>query len=249
MKIETVSILGSKIARMSIDEVLEWIRVMVEQGKPRHIVTANAEIVYMAYKEKGLRSLLDKADLITADGAGIVLAAGLQGKPVPERVTGVDLTERIFSLAEEKGWSVYFLGASKEVLEKAVLNVLSKHAMLRVAGYHHGYYSQQETSQVVSNISKIKPDILFVALGFPKQEAFIQENMKAMQVPLSIGVGGTFDILAGTAKRAPVLMQRLGLEWLYRLYRQPSRYKRMLVLPRFILAVLFNRLIHKKSAT
>lgn len=246
MKIETISILGTKISRMTTADVLEWIRVMVGQGKPRHIVTANAEIVYAAYMEKGVRALLDKADLITADGSGIVLAAGLQGKPVPERVTGVDLTERIFSLAEEKGWGIYFLGASQEVLEKAVLNVLSKHAMLRIVGYHHGYYSQQETSKVVSNISEVKPDILFVALGFPKQEAFIQENMKVLQVPLSIGVGGTFDILAGTAKRAPLLMRRLGLEWLYRLCRQPSRYKRMLVLPKFLVLVIWNRIIHKR---
>lgn len=245
MRIETVSILGSKVARMSSEEVLEWIRVMIEQRKPRHIVTANAEILYRAYTDTGLRALLDKADLITADGAGTVLASVLRGKPVPERVTGVDLTERLFSLAEEKGWKVYFLGASREVVEKAVLNVLSKHTMLRVAGYHHGYYSQEETSRVVSNISEVKPDILIAALGFPKQELFIQENMKAMQVPLSIGVGGTFDILAGTAKRAPAWMRRLGLEWLYRLVRQPSRYQRMLVLPRFLLAVIWDRIIHK----
>jgi N-acetylglucosaminyldiphosphoundecaprenol N-acetyl-beta-D-mannosaminyltransferase len=218
---------------------------MVEQGKPRHIITANAEIIYKAYTEKDFHTLMDKADLVTADGAGVVLAARLMGDPVPERVTGVDLTERLLSLAEEKGWGLYFLGGSQEVVEKAVLNVLSKHTKLRIVGYHHGYYSQEETSEVVENIEEVKPDILLAALGFPKQEVFIQENIKSLQVPLSIGVGGTFDILAGTAKRAPFLMRRLGLEWLYRLLCQPSRWQRMQALPKFLIAVLWNKLRRK----
>jgi len=248
MNLETVSILGSKVARMSMEEVLEWIRMMVEQGKPRHIVTANAEIIYKAYMEKDFHAILGNADLVTADGSGVVLAARFLGAPISERVTGIDLSERIFSLAEEKGWGLYFLGGTQEVVEKAVLNVLSKHTRLRIVGYHHGYYSQEETSEVVANIEGVKPDILLAALGFPKQEEFIQENIKPLQVPISIGVGGTFDILAGTAKRAPFLMRRLGLEWLYRLLCQPSRWQRMLALPKFLIAVLWNKLRRKNSS-
>lgn len=244
MRIETVPILGCKVARMTQKEALEWVRVMVEQGKPRHIVTANAEIIYKAYIEKDFQALINKADLLTADGIGVVIASRLLGNPIPERVTGIALVENIFSLAEEKGWGLYFLGATQETVEKAVLNVLGKHPRLRIAGYQNGYFSQEESAKVVANIQEAKTNILLVALGVPKQEEFIQENLKSLQVPISIGVGGTFDVLAGKAKRAPEWMQRLGLEWLYRLFREPSRYKRMLALPKFVIAVLLDRIIH-----
>ena len=143
MKIENVTVLGINVVRMSLDEVLDWIRVMVAQKKPRHIVTANAEIIYKAHQEPEFAALLERADLITADGAGVVLAARLLGRPVPERVAGIDLVYKLFQLAQEKDWTIYFLGANPEVVEKAVLNTLSKHTKLRIIGYQHGYYSQQ----------------------------------------------------------------------------------------------------------
>lgn len=248
MRIETVNILGVPIAGMTKDEVLEWIRIMVEQRKPRHVVTANAEIIYKAYREEEFFKLLDKADLITPDGSGVMGAARLLGKHLPQRVTGIDLAQEIFRVGEEKKWSLYFLGAGPEVVKKAVLNTLSLHNHLNIVGYHHGYFSQQENDQVVSKIKQAKPDILLVALGAPKQELFIQEHLKDMQVPVSIGVGGTFDVLAGTAKRAPVVMQNLGLEWLYRLTKEPKRYKRMLALPKFVGAVLKSRMKTKNSS-
>lgn len=238
MRIETTSILGVEIARMTLEQVLDWVRVMVEQGKPRHIVTANAEIVYRAYADPEFLELLDKADIITPDGSGVVWASRFLDEEVPERVTGIDLVETIFQEAEEKGWGVYFLGAAPEVVEKAVLNTLSKHTALRVVGYHNGYFSQEESAEVLSNIKSVEPDILLVALGVPKQEMFIQTHLKELQIPISIGVGGSFDVLAGIAQRAPLWMQKAGLEWLYRLYKEPSRIGRMLVLPKYVLTVL-----------
>lgn len=238
MKIDSVNILGVPVARMSFEEVLEWVRIMVEQGKPRHIITANAEIIYKAHKEPEFMDLIQKADLIVADGSGAILASKILGNPIGERVTGVDITNQIFSLAEDRGWGIYFLGARPEVVEKAVLDTLSKHTRLRVAGYHHGYYSQEETSAVLSNITSVKPDILLVALGVPGQEQFIQKYIKELNIPVAIGVGGTFDILAGAAARAPRWMQERGLEWLYRLFKEPSRYKRMMTLPMFVFAVI-----------
>jgi len=242
MKIDTVNILGIGVAKMTMSQVLDWIRIMVEQGKPRHIVTANAEIIHRAYSQPEFRKVMEKADLVTADGSGVMWAARTLGNPLPERVTGIDLINNIFPLAEEKGWKVYFLGAAPEVVEKAVLNTLSKHPLLRVAGYRHGFYSQEEVGDVVANISGTRPDILLVAMGVPRQELFIQEHMKELNVPVSIGVGGSFDVLAGTAKRAPVWMQRMGLEWLYRLYKQPSRFRRTLALPLFVLEVIWQRI-------
>lgn len=245
MKIETVSVLGVKVARMSIQQVVEWIRVMVEQGKPRHIVTANAEVIYKAHVEPEYLELLQKSDLVTADGSGVVLAANMLGQPVPERVAGIDLVAEVFELAAEKTWSIYFLGAEPDVVEKAVLHTLEKYPNLQIKGYRDGYYSQEEIEQVVANINKLKPDILLVALGVPKQEVFIQQYLKELDVPLSIGVGGSFDILAGTATRAPAWMQRVSLEWFYRLLKEPRRFKRMLALPKFILAVLKQKLTRK----
>jgi N-acetylglucosaminyldiphosphoundecaprenol N-acetyl-beta-D-mannosaminyltransferase len=242
MKIETVNILGVRVARMGMSQVLEWIRIMIDQGRPRHIVTANAEIIYKAYREPDFNRLIGNADLITADGSGVVWASKTLGQPVPERVTGIDLINKLFSYAHEKGWKIYFLGAKPEVVEKAVLSTLGKYPKLHICGYHHGYFHQEEEPQIVSNIAKEKPDILLVALGAPKQEQFIQRYIKELNVPISIGVGGSFDVLAGVAERAPESMQKYGLEWLYRLYKDPKRYKRMLALPRFVLAVLRQKL-------
>lgn len=248
MKCRTINILGVKVANMTLTETLEWVRMMVEQGKPRHVVTANAEIIYKAYKEPDFREMLDKADLVTADGSGVVLGSKLLGCPISERVTGIDLVQGIFQLAEEKGWVLYFLGAGPDVVKKAVLNILGKYPRLRIVGYRDGYFSQEETEEVVSNILKAKPEILLVALGVPKQEEFIQKHMRNLNTPISIGVGGSFDVLAGVKFRAPVWMQEKGLEWLYRLYKEPWRYRRMLALPKFVLSVLKQSVLEKISS-
>lgn len=242
MKIDTVNILGTNVAKMSMEQVLEWVRAMIAQGRPRHIVTANAEILHKAYREPEFRKVLGGADLITADGSGVLWAARFLGEPLPQRVTGVELVNRLLLLAEEKGWKVFFLGAAPEVVEKAVLNTLSKHPLLHVAGFRHGYYSQEETGDIAANIKDAEPEILLVAMGVPRQENFIREHLKELNVPIAVGVGGTFDIMAGRAKRAPLWMQRRGLEWLYRLYKEPGRFTRMLALPKFVAGVIWQRL-------
>lgn len=248
MRIDSANILGVSVARMSPAEVLDWVRMMVEQKKPRHIVTANAEILYKAHREPEFLELLKKADLIVADGSGVIWASRILRRTIPQRVTGVDLTEEILALAEEKGWGIYFLGARPQVVEKAVLNALGRHPGLRVAGYHHGYFSQEETGDVLSNIRAVKPDIILVAMGVPAQEQFIQSYIKELNVPVAIGVGGTFDILAGAATRAPRWMQEKGLEWLYRFFKEPSRYKRMLTLPKFVFAVLGQVILPRRGS-
>jgi N-acetylglucosaminyldiphosphoundecaprenol N-acetyl-beta-D-mannosaminyltransferase len=234
---ETVSILGIPIACLTMAQVLAWVEKRIEGGKPAHVVTANAEIIYRAWREPHLAQLLRQADLITADGSGVVWASQKLKSPLPERVTGVDLTQHLLALAAEKGWRVYFLGAKPEVVKNAVLRTLSKYPRLQISGYQHGYFAKKEIEQVVSNINKVKPHLLFVALGAPKQDYFIQENLAQLATSVAIGVGGTFDVLAGTARRAPLWMQKRGLEWLYRLCQQPRRLGRMLALPGFVRAV------------
>ena len=241
MPMKTVSILGIPVACLTMQQVLAWVEKRIEAGKPAHIVTANAEIIYRASRKPELGKLLRQADLITADGSGVVWAGRKLNSPLPERVTGVDLTQQLLAWAAEKSWRVYFLGAKPEVVEKAVLRTLSKHPQLQISGYHHGYFVKQEIDQVVSNIHKAKPHLLFVALGAPRQEYFIQEHLEQLAASVAIGVGGTFDVLAGTAQRAPLWMQQRGLEWLYRLCRQPRRLGRMLALPCFVRAVCRQR--------
>ncbi|MFY9173732.1 MAG: WecB/TagA/CpsF family glycosyltransferase [Peptococcia bacterium] len=246
MKIETVSILGIPVAKMTMAEVLDWIRIMVEQGKSRHVVTANAEIIHKANREPEFFRMINKADLITADGSGVIWAAKLLGNPLPERVTGIDLVQQLFNLAEAKGWKLYFLGAAPEVVEKAVLATLSKHPLLQIAGYRDGYYSQEEIQDVVENIAQSKPDILLVGMGAPRQEIFIQEHLSQLNATIAIGVGGSFDVLAGKVNRAPKWMQKAGLEWLYRLSKEPKRFWRMTALPRFVIKILGQKLFSKK---
>ncbi|HOB81742.1 MAG TPA: WecB/TagA/CpsF family glycosyltransferase [Peptococcaceae bacterium] len=245
MNIEKVTILGIPVARLNMQGTLAWVEDTIEKGKPAHVVTANAEVLYRAYREPQLAGILREAALVTADGFGVVWASRFLGAPVPARVTGVDLVQQLLALAEQKGWGVYYLGAKPEVVEKAVLNTLSRYPRLKICGYRHGYFTEQEKEEVMSNIVKVKPQILLVALGSPKQEHFIRELLARFAIPMAIGVGGTFDVLAGTAKRAPAWMQKRGLEWLYRLFKEPSRWRRMLALPRFVLAVISQKIFAK----
>jgi len=236
--IAKASILNIPVAQVKMDQVLAWVEKRINEVQPpAQVVTANAEIIYRARQDSQLAQLIQQADLITADGSGVLWAGKKLNTPFPERVTGVDLTQRLLALAAAKGWQVYFLGAKPEVVEKAVLRTLSQYPTLQISGYRHGYFSKQEIDQVVTNIHMVKPQLLFVALGAPRQDYFIRENLTRMAVPVAIGVGGTFDVLAGTTQRAPLWMQKWGLEWLYRLWREPRRLGRMLVLPLFVWAV------------
>ncbi len=236
-----VYILGSLVDKVSHQDALEIIEKFISEGKPRHIITANAEIIYRGVLEKKLSRTINKADLVTADGAGVVWAARYLGNPVPEKVSGIDLLVAICNKAQQTGWKLYFLGAAPGVAEKAVLKILEMYPDCHIAGYENGYFTKEEEPRIIENIKKVKPDILFVALGAPKQEYWIREHLQELGVPVCMGVGGSFDVLAGNVKRAPQWMQKRGLEWLYRLYKEPKRWRRMLALPRFVLAVIGQR--------
>ena len=168
--------------------------------------------------------------------------ARVLGLPVAERVSGVDLVARICERAADKGYAVFLLGALPGVAEDAARSLQSRCTGLRIVGTRDGYFSPEDEPKVVQEIAEAKPDILFVGLGAPRQEKWISRHMEALQVPVAIGVGGTFDVLAGRAKRAPEWMQRAGLEWLYRLLREPSRLPRMWSLPRLIWMTLWEAL-------
>lgn len=208
--------------------------------KLTHVITANPEIALKILEDKDFKEITDQADLITPDGIGIVYASKLLGGNITERVTGFDLVTTLFKLRKKKTKSlkVYTLGADKETIRKAVINIENTYPNVNVVGYKDGYFSKEEESKIVKEINECKPDLLLVGLGSPKQEEFIARHKAYLNSKVAIGVGGTFDVLSGNVKRAPEIYQKLGMEWFYRLATNPKRFKRQLALFKFGFKVL-----------
>ncbi len=231
---ERLDVLGVGVHPLTLSEAVgvigEWVDGRGE--RTRQVVTLNAEMLYRAQGDPELMGVLREADLVLPDGHGVVWAGRRFGHPIPERVAGIDL---IHALAESgRGrWSFYLLGALPGVAEEAASRLRLEHPGLVVAGAAHGYFAPEETADVVRRIREASPDILLVALGSPKQELFIHRHRGELGAAVAIGVGGSFDVLSGRLRRAPLLFQRLRLEWFYRLLQEPSRWRRMLALPRF----------------
>lgn len=234
---EKIEILGVGIDRVNNQEALQCIRTFIASGTPHRIITANPEIIYRARKDKKLRNMVETADLVTADGAGVVWASRKIGTPLQERVTGIDLVNDICEQAAKENWKIYILGSAPGVAATAAINIQNKFPGCTIIGTHHGYFDAKEEKQIIAELEKLRPDVLFVALGAPKQEYWIADHIEQLQIPVAMGIGGSMDVLSGNVKRAPKLMRKLNIEWLYRLVTQPSRYKRMLVLPKFMVAV------------
>jgi N-acetylglucosaminyldiphosphoundecaprenol N-acetyl-beta-D-mannosaminyltransferase len=182
--------------------------------------------------------MINRAGLVTADGIGIVWASRVSGHPVPERVTGIDLMMRLLEYAAVKGWRVFFLGSAPGVAEAAAGKAAGLFPGLRVAGAYHGYFSDEDSGVVAGKIMGSSPHLLFVAMGSPRQEIWIEQNLHLLGGVAAIGVGGSLDVLSGNVPRAPEWFRRRNLEWLGRLLNDPGRWRRMLVLPKFILSVL-----------
>ena len=242
---KTVTILGTPVARLTMEETLSTLEGYIEEKIPRQVVTANAEILYRAHTEPAAARLVAEADLVTADGIGVVYASRILGTPVPEKVAGVVLAEKLVALSGSKGWNIFLLGGAPGVAELAKKNLLKSYPDARITGTRDGFFTSTETGALVEEIRAASPHILLVALGFPKQEQFITDNKDILQIPVSIGVGGSLDIFSGTKKRAPRLVQKLGIEFLYRLLQEPSRWRRYLSLPRFILAFFAHDVLKK----
>ncbi|MFP7297238.1 WecB/TagA/CpsF family glycosyltransferase [Neobacillus niacini] len=238
-----------KILNVFFDHITKSVLVnklveKVSQNQKTFLVTANPEIVMYANSDQVYSSVVKNADYTIPDGIGVIIASKMIGDPLSERIAGYDLLIELLKVGNEKGWSAYFLGAKKEVVEKAVHNVKTNYPHLKIAGWNDGYFDWA-SSHISDEIKEKKPDLIFVALGFPKQEIWISENIESFDKGLFMGVGGSFDVLAGEVKRAPVAWQKMNVEWLYRLIQQPSRWKRMLVLPQFVYKVFVGKYIKK----
>jgi N-acetylglucosaminyldiphosphoundecaprenol N-acetyl-beta-D-mannosaminyltransferase len=224
-----VEICGVEVDAVDEREALERIDAFVVSRRPHLMVVVNASKLVLASEDERLRRILERADLVTADGMSVVWGAKLAGGRLPGRVTGIDTMEAHVARAAARGWRVFFLGAKPEAVERAVANLRARHPSLEVAGYRDGYFAGRE-AEVVEEVRASNADLLFVAVGSPAQEYFLDEHLDALGVPFALGVGGSFDHVAGFSRRAPRWMQRAGLEWLHRLASEPRRlWRRYLV--------------------
>jgi N-acetylglucosaminyldiphosphoundecaprenol N-acetyl-beta-D-mannosaminyltransferase len=237
-KIQNVKVLDVPISRVNQEEAMEILAGFVRSGEPHMVVTADASAAVIAAGDAEFRSIVNAADLVTPDSTGILWAARRLGRPLPERVSGVDLAERLCELAGRHGWGVFFYGAAPGVAEAAAAQMQARFTGMRIAGTAHGFLNEAEQAGLEEKIRAARPEILLVAMGIPRQEKWIYKRLNTLQVPVAMGVGGSFDVFAGNVNRAPVWMQRRGMEWLYRLAMNPKKISKVATLPRFVLMVL-----------
>ncbi|MBS4178094.1 WecB/TagA/CpsF family glycosyltransferase [Lederbergia citrea] len=230
---DKVNILGVEFDHTTKQEMVNQLQHNIKMNKKTFVVTANPEIVMEATKNATFKHTLRDADHIIADGIGVILGAKILEKPLPERIPGIELMQELLQIANQESLNVFFLGSREEVIKQAVQNVKKDYPKLIIGGYHHGFFKENDP-QILDMVKRANSDLIFVALGFPKQEYWIQNHIDSFHKGIFMGVGGSFDVLAGTAKRAPAIWRKLNLEWLHRLLQQPSRWKRMIVLPIFV---------------
>jgi N-acetylglucosaminyldiphosphoundecaprenol N-acetyl-beta-D-mannosaminyltransferase len=233
-------ILGVPVAALDAPSALAAIARLVEEAPPVHLVYVNAHTLNLASRDAGYRATLERATLILRDGAGVGLAGRLQGRRFPANLNGSDFNPRLLRLAAERGWSVFLLGAKAGVAQQAGERLAARIAGLRVAGARDGYFRDTETPQVLTGIRRSGADVLMAAFGNPRQEAWLDRHLDAAGVRLGVGVGGFLDFAAGRVPRAPRWMRGAGVEWVYRLWREPRRLWRRYVLgnPEFLVRVL-----------
>ncbi|MBC2098484.1 WecB/TagA/CpsF family glycosyltransferase [Listeria booriae] len=223
-------LLGSYVDSLTMQETLERIEAIIHARKPvQHVVINASKINLMATNEE-LATIINRSPLINADGQSIVWAMRFLGHTIPERVTGIDLFENLVSESAKKGYRVYYFGATQEVVQEVVRIHQVKYPTLQVAGYRNGYFEESKSEDIAQTIQQSQADIVFVAFSSPKKEYWIHTHKDTMDVPFVMGVGGSFDVIAGVTKRAPKCMQKAGLEWFYRFMQEPRRmFKRYFV--------------------
>lgn len=241
---QTVPVERTKVLGVPVDAItyIQWMKQIHEWVRhsqhPHHVCTVNPEFIMVAQEDSIFFNVLQRADLCVPDGVGLLWATRHLGHPVPERVTGSDGVPLIAQYAAKYGWKLFFLGAGAGVADKAAEILRQQYPDLQIVGTYSGSPAGYEEEGIVKMVNHSGADILFVAYGAPEQDKWIARNLTRLDVKMAMGVGGSFDFIAGVVPRAPQWMQNTGLEWLYRLIRQPWRIKRMLRLPRFVLAVL-----------
>ena len=237
-----VEVCGIRFDDLSIREAVERALWLMEEARSVIAVTPNAEMLLNAQSNDELREVIDEAELVLADGVGVVKASRIQGKPLHHRVPGIDFCAALLARMAELGQRVFLLGGVEGVAEEAAANMAARYPGLVIAGTHNGYFDAEESYELIEQINASAPDLLIVCLGSPKQEIWMKRCADRLLVGMMIGLGGTLDVYAGRVQRAPERFRRLGLEWLYRLVKEPKRLRRMIRLPAIYALAFFRRL-------
>jgi N-acetylglucosaminyldiphosphoundecaprenol N-acetyl-beta-D-mannosaminyltransferase len=234
-------VLGCELDRLEFDEAVALCEEVIDgHGFAQHMAINAAKLVEM-HSDPRLREIVQACELVTADGQAVVWASRLLGDPLPERVAGIDLMEALFARAAVKGYRVYVLGAEKTVLERAMSRARMRWPGLQLAGYRDGYFEASDDERVAREIRDAKPDVLFVAMSSPRKEYFLGEHGRGVGASFVMGVGGAIDVMAGVTRRAPRVLQRTGLEWLFRLAQEPRRlFRRYAVTNARFLSLVVN---------
>lgn len=233
------NILGVDVSPLSYEDLKKNIEKDIENNKKSFIVAINPEKILKARKDEKLKKLLNNATYEIPDGIGVIYASKLKKGNIKTRITGIDSMEMLCKLSEEKKYKIFMYGAKEETIKKAKENLEIKFPNIQIVGTINGY--EKDNDKIISSINKSKADIVFVALGSPKQEYWITENMDKVSAKIFQGVGGSFDVFSGNIKRAPKWMQKIGLEWLYRLIKEPKRIFRQIKLVKFLWLALIEK--------
>ncbi len=242
-----VRILGIDVDNIDVDEAGQITKELIENSNKtcKVIVAPNTEFIMMAQKDEEFYNILREADLATPDSVGVMIGSKLQKKPLKQRIPGQMYFRKVLEVGEKEGWTFYLLGGKGDVPALAAENVKKIYPNLKIVGYHEGFFEKDSEEDVIAEINKLQPNVLFVAMGAPIQEKWIAKHKYELKVDVAAGQGGTFDYEAGKIKRAPVIFQKLGIEWFWRLILQPSRIFRMIVLPIYLMKIIFTKDITK----
>lgn len=235
-----INIMGVSFDSFTLSEAVARAEALMSERRAAYVVTPNPEIVMTCWENADAMEAVQHADLVLPDGVGVVYGARILGTPLKGKLPGIDFATELMRRMASNGGRVFLLGAKPGVAETAGERMQAQFPGLIICGTHDGYF--QDDAPVIEEINALQPDLLLVCLGAPKQELWMRRNGPALKVGLMAGLGGSLDVFAGTAKRAPVFFQKLGLEWFYRLIKEPWRFKRMMKLPKFLFACIGKKL-------
>jgi N-acetylglucosaminyldiphosphoundecaprenol N-acetyl-beta-D-mannosaminyltransferase len=239
---DSVDILGVRVHQVTMSEAVAYIETLIRRGGYHQVVTVNGAMLVQAVRDPRARALLNSAALAIPDGMGVLLVGRILGTPFPERVPGVDLVGALCAMAAREEFRLYLLGARPEVIEAAAAAIQARHRGVEIAGVHKGYLNERDVPELLADIRTSGPHLLLVGMGWPRQEEWISAHRDSLGSVVCIGVGGTFDVLAGRSQRAPQWMQQVGLEWAYRGIREPKRWRVIVTLPWLLWFALRKRL-------
>ena len=244
---ERVRILGIDVDNIDVEEAGKRTKELIENSNKscKIMVAPNTEFIMMAQKDEEFYNILRGADLATPDSVGVMIGGKLQKKPLKQRIPGQMYFRKVLEVGEKEGWTFYLLGGKDDVPELATENITKLYPNIKIVGYNEGFFEHKSEEEVIKEINELQPNVLFVAMGAPIQEKWIAKHKHELKVDVAAGQGGTFDYEAGKIKRAPVVFQKLGIEWFWRLMLQPSRFFRMIVLPIYLMKITFTKDITK----